>query len=288
MNFFGLKFGEYVEIFLFFFLQKLREKQQARKQQQTNTMKMSSINVPLHRANAENQSMIRRSAPASINSRRLSLPFSRLPKLLPKPLPKPNIKTQVPSTQINCPNGGLMNVHLKNSQNIVLTSVSSAVKSLQRPVPALNKVINASNVIVKDGQQNLARPNMVLIRKAIRPSLPIRTVAATAAAAATAIKPVIPSSGSTLKPIKLPPPPGWVPVKPIPPSLTPAPQRLKLPVRTYSKNGNALGQLPVISQVQSIPMEQSNDDHTTPSIVQITNRAIASSPVPNVIRTKIM
>lgn len=241
------------------------KKQSQAKTQQPNTMKISSINVPLHRANAENQSMIRRSAP--IATRRLSLPYARLPRLMPKP----NIVKRVPSAQINGPNG-LINVHRISSQNIVLSSASPSVtaKPTLRPVPGLNKLDNPTNVVATNGQPSKPRQNMVLIRKSIRPANPQL------------------STTSTLKAFKVATETGWVPVQPaklarMPPTLTPAPRGIKLPLKTYSKTREGL---PVISQVHSIG-EQNNLKRIT-QIVKCTNSTNASSPVRNFIRVKAM
>lgn len=242
------------------------EKQQSQaKNQQSNTVKISSINVPLHRANAENQSMIRRSAP--IAARRLSLPYTKLPKLLPKP----NIVKQVSSGQINGPNGPI-NVHRIGAQNVVLTSASLASitpKPTLRPVPGLNKLDGPTNMVMTNGQSNMMRQNMVLIRKSMRPA-----------------KPQLPTT-SILKPFKHSTNSGWITVHKapnarMPPALTPAPRGLKLPVKTYSKSREGL---PVITQVQSMVNQTSLK--RTPSIVKCTNSTIASSPVQNIGRLKL-
>lgn len=227
--------------------------------------------MPLHRANAENQSMIRRSAP--IAARRMSLPYTtKLPKLLPKP----NIVKRVPSTtQIHGPNGGLINVHRINSQNLVLTSAPSSssspsalTKPTLRPVPGLNKLDSTSNVVLTNGQPNATKSNMVLIRKTMRPARPQSQLPMT----------------STLKPFKVATETGWVPVQQaritrMPPMLTPAPRGIKLPLKTYSKSREGL---PIISQVQSIA-DQSKLKRAATSVVKGT---IASIPVRNLGRLK--
>lgn len=234
-------------------------------------MKISSINVPLHRANAENQSMIRRSAP--IATRRLSLPYARLPRLLPKP----NIVKRAPPTQINGPNG-LINVHRIGAQNIVLSSAASpstpasvTPKPTLRPVPGLNKLDSPTNVVVTNGQQSVPRQKMVLVRNSMR-----------------TVKSQI-STASTLKTFKVATETGWVPVQParitrMPPTLTPAPRGIKLPLKTYSKSREGL---PVISQVHSIG-EQNHLKRTAQSLVKCTNSTMASSNVRNCIRVKTM
>ena len=242
---------------------------------------MSSINVPLHRANAENQSMMRRSAP--IMARRLSLPYARLPKLLPKP----SIAKRLPTTQINGPNGSLINVHRIGSQNIVLstatpsasasasTSASILPKQTIRPVPGLNKVINSSNMVMKNGQQIVPKQNLVLIRKSMRP--PESSAQ--------------PSAPNTLKAIKVSTKTAWVPIRPaqitrMPPALTPAPKGIKLPVKTYSKNKDGL---PVISQVRSIDTLKHNKlNRTTPNAINSAKSLLASSPAQNTLRFKSM
>lgn len=245
--------------------------------------------MPLHRANAENQSMIRRCAP--IQARRLSLPYARLPKLLPKP----NIIKRMPSTQINGPNG-LINVHRIGLQNIVLTSATpSTSKATLRPVPGLNKVGNQSNVVITNGQQNVTRPNMVLIRKSMRPPAPPPPPPPPAAAAAPSVQTLPQSSNTTLKTVRVSSATGWVPIKQaqlvrMPPTLTPAPTARGIKVqqlKTYSKSREGL---PIISQVHSIvpsAAAQNNLNRTTTSLIKCTNQAISSSPIQKKPRLKI-
>lgn len=223
---------------------------------------MSSINVPLHRANAETQSMTRRShqAPGQIMARRLSLPYARLPKLLPKPnMEKPNMEKPKLPNRINGPNGGMINVH---RINVVTPAPSTASKATLRPVPGLHKVVNALNATTTNGQPNVTKPkpNVVVLRK----SMP-------------------PPSTNPLKSMKVAASEVWVPVKRAqisrrPPTLTPAPRGIKLPVKTYSRSTDSW---PVISRVQTIASMDQN--RTAPTMAkQSTQNATASSPIKNV------
>lgn len=269
---------------------------------QTNTIKMSSINVPLHRANAETKSMIRRIAPSAIMARRLSLPYSR--QSLPKLMPKPNIVKKVSTTQISKPNGGFINVHrISPHQNIIFASASSSPspvvttttttttttpKPALRPLPGLTKVANrignVSKVVLTNGQQNMAKKNIVMIRKSARP--PPSTPSPSSGATAIQL--------NTLKPIKIASPTGWTPVKStqiarLPPALTPAPRPAKLPVKTYSnpKNAQELSKLPIISQVHSIvPMNRNSRDRVQAPAVRSVSNARPSNTVQNVPRFK--
>lgn len=280
------------QVFLFckklirlYFCSKSSEKQQLQpKHLQQNTIK--SINVPLHRANAENQSMIRRITPASIMNRRLSLPYSRLPKLLPKP----DIVKAAPSPQTNALNGGLINVHRIGHQNLFATASSSShsassastvtntPKATLRPLPGLTKVVskvgNLSKLVLTNGQQHSAKKNFVMIRKSMRPPQPPLSTSLNTTKAIKTIK-LLSSTA------------GWAPVKSaqqiarMPPALTPAPRSAKLPVKTYSKNGLfGMSKLPIISQVQSImPDDGDNHDRLMPTAVTRTNSAGASTTV---------
>lgn len=142
-------------------------KQQAQKtNQKSPPAKIQSINVPLHKQNANIQSMTQRST-APVNARRLSLPYSHLPPLIPKPnmLKRPNetqpdnlnVANKVP--RLSVPNGSVS----------AIKSGTMTTKLTVRQIPALNKVYDTIN------SQFVPVANATLLRKSMPPPLTNRT-----------------------------------------------------------------------------------------------------------------
>lgn len=136
---------------------------QAKSNDQPQPLKIQSINVPLHKKKFDNQSIARRSAP--VIARRLSLPMHKLPKLIPKP----NIVKQLDQAQMIGKNGrNLLNRLNKTNGGLstAMANVTVTTKPAQRPIPALNKVVNP-NV---PGKKNPAS-NVAMLRKSMPPPL---------------------------------------------------------------------------------------------------------------------
>lgn len=145
--------------------QQLQAKQQVHAVQSKSNdppqpLKIQSINVPLHKKKLDNQLIARRSAP--IIARRLSLPMHKLPKLIPKP----NIVKQLDQAQMIGKNGrNLLNRLNKTNGGLstAMANVTVTTKPAQRPIPALNKVVNPTNVP--------GRKNPAMLRKSMPPPL---------------------------------------------------------------------------------------------------------------------
>ncbi|XP_055313503.1 uncharacterized protein LOC129574899 [Sitodiplosis mosellana] len=247
-----------------------RQKEIAKQQtqtthQQASPTKTHSINVPLHKKNADNHSMTRRSAP--VIARRLSLPYSKLPPLLPKPniqvLKRPN---PVQMNSVNVANK-LQRISLPNGR---LTPVSTARANInataKRPVPALTKV----NVV--PNPQFVAKGNVSVLRKSM-PSPQMNKLSLSQAIVArldNGTAKLIPVSTSSAAHITR-----------LPPTLKPAPR----PVITLPKGTYIETQIPKISRVQSIPNVQPKVvakvmEHPMPILSKAPEKvATVSSPV---------
>lgn len=194
--------------------------------------------------------MTRRSAPAPIAARRLSLPFSRLPTLLPKP----SIAKRAPETQITGPNG-VINVHRINAQNVVLSSAKTP-KGTLRPLPALNKVGTISTA---------KATNQIVLRKSMPP--PTKNIVQPAK---------VLTQTPTIVSIKR------SQIARLPPTLKPAPRiQLNGPFKTYGKTPEGVyieSPMPVISKVLSIDrMNQKNGR----AIVANPPKQTESTPTPS-------
>lgn len=195
--------------------------------------------------------MTQRSAPAPVVARRLSLPYSRLPKLLPKPL----IARRGAPTQINGPNG-VINVHRIGSQNVVLSVPTS--KATHRPLPALNKVVTTIPTVT------------VQSTSVLRKSMPPPTTNTV-----QSIKVVTtPTATPTLVPIKR----GQI--TRLPPTLKPAPRvQMKGQFKTYSRNSDGVlieSPVPVISKVHSIERIDQDKSRTPATASRIENAHTSS------------
>lgn len=133
-------------------------------------LKIQSINVPLHKKKLDNQLVARRSAP--IIARRLSLPMHKLPKLIPKP----NIVKQLDQAQMIGKNGrNLLNRINKTNGGLstAMANVTTVTKQpVQRPLPALNKVVNPTlNRVVNVLGKKISASNVAMLRKSMPPPL---------------------------------------------------------------------------------------------------------------------
>lgn len=221
-------------------------KQQAQKtNQKSPPAKIQSINVPLHKQNANIQSMTQRST-APVIARRLSMPFSRLPPLIPKPnmLKRPNATQQ---DNLNVANK-VPRLSVPNGSVSAVKSDTMTTKITVRPIPALEKVYNMIN------SQFVPVANATLLRNSMPPPLTNRTQLQTV----TRIDPTKLTTISKVRPAhitRLPPT-----LKPAPrPQPKPQPQPLhqtqlkSIAMKTYAKLQPAIKietKLPIINSVQ--------------------------------------
>lgn len=221
--------------------------------QQVSPIKVQCINVPLHKQNAENHSMTRRSAP--IIARRLSLPYSRLPPLIPKP----NLLNRSIPTQVN--------------NQIVANKIqhSGALNgmTLKRPIPTLNEVYAfVSPGVTKAKCNGPFAPKQFLNATVLRKSMP-PTLTANKSQPSTATT-VDNDSAKLISVSKLTLPPAHI--TRLPPTLKPAPRQQV--VKTHTP----IAKIPMITRVQSInSAPKVIETISTPVVNELPNNVAAIS-----------
>lgn len=182
----------------------------------------------MHKQNADNHSMSRRSAP--VIARRLSLPYSKLPPLAPKPnILKRTIPIQVDDVHVA---GKLQRLSLPNG---AVASGSKTVVNIigKRPVPALTKVNVISN------SQIVSKGDVSILRKSMPPMHANKLSPAILARIDNGTAKLIPVSNSSTA----------AHITRLPPTLKPAPRPI---INAVPRTTRVETQIPKISRVQSI------------------------------------
>lgn len=234
---------------MFLFLFASAKKQTQSTVQQASPTKAQSINVPLHKQNANNHSMTQRGGP--VVSRRLSLPYSKLPPLLPKPnvLKRPNpmqvTSVNVPKKlqRISLPNGTLTPVTITNATTFTNPNSNATVK---RPVPGLTKVNVVSNA------QLVPQGNVSILRKTM-PAPQINKLQQSIVAR-------LDNGTAKLIPITTT---GAAHITRLPPTLKPAPRPV---IKGILKGTYVETKMPKISRVQSMGKVPSKEQNTPPPL----------------------